>query len=132
MELLLPRRRRRYRYRYNETRYLIALCFVYTYVQSIQCYRLAHVLWSHGRRDFAMTIQARCSEVFGVDIHPGARIAGGLMIDHGTGARAEITRLMRARAMTEPYAMSEIRAYVRSRQHAKMGEGARAGGRENR
>ena len=32
-----------------------------------------------------MVIQARNTEVFGVDIHPGARIGGGLMIDHGTG-----------------------------------------------
>jgi len=53
--------------------------------KSIQCYRLAHVLWVHNRRDLAMVIQARCTEVFGVDIHPGALIGGGLMIDHGTG-----------------------------------------------
>ena len=32
-----------------------------------------------------MTIQARTAEVFGVDIHPAASIAGGLMLDHGTG-----------------------------------------------
>ena len=53
--------------------------------KSIQVYRFSHVLWSQGRRDLAMVIQARNTEVFGVDIHPGARIGGGLMIDHGTG-----------------------------------------------
>ena len=53
--------------------------------KSIQVYRFSHVLWNQGRRDLAMVIQARNTEVFGVDIHPGARISGGLMIDHGTG-----------------------------------------------
>jgi len=53
--------------------------------KAIQTYRLSHILWSHGRRDLAMVIQGRCTEMFGVDIHPGAVIKGGLMIDHGTG-----------------------------------------------
>lgn len=53
--------------------------------KSIQCYRFAHALWKRDRKDLAMVIQARCTEVFGVDIHPGAVIGGGLMIDHGTG-----------------------------------------------
>lgn len=53
--------------------------------KAIQCYRMAHVLWKLNRKDLAMMIQARSTEVFGVDIHPGADIGGGLMIDHGTG-----------------------------------------------
>lgn len=52
---------------------------------AIQTYRMSHALWKMGRRDAAMAVQARCTEVFGVDIHPGARIGPGLMIDHGTG-----------------------------------------------
>src|SRR5690606_3267944 len=35
-----------------------------------------------GRRELAYLVQARMSEVFGVDIHPAARIGKGLMIDH--------------------------------------------------
>ena len=50
--------------------------------QAVQAYRLAHWLWSHGRRDMAYYIQMRTSEVFGVDIHPAARIGRGIMIDH--------------------------------------------------
>ena len=46
---------------------------------------MSNVFWRHNRRDIAMAIQARCTEVFGVDIHPGASIGPGLMIDHGTG-----------------------------------------------
>ena len=50
--------------------------------QAVQAYRVAHWLWLHGRQDMAYFIQMRCSEVFGIDIHPGAVIGKGLMIDH--------------------------------------------------
>ena len=50
--------------------------------QAIQAYRIGHWLWNNGRQDLAYFIQMRTSEVFGVDIHPAARIGRGLMIDH--------------------------------------------------
>jgi len=50
--------------------------------QAIQAYRVGHWMWRQGRRDLAYFIQMRVSEVFGVDIHPGARIGRGIMIDH--------------------------------------------------
>jgi len=50
--------------------------------QAIQAYRIGHWLWQQGRRDMAYFVQMRVSEVFGVDIHPGARIGQGIMIDH--------------------------------------------------
>ena len=50
--------------------------------QAVQAYRIGHWLWTEGRRDLAYFIQMRVSEVFGVDIHPGARIGQGIMIDH--------------------------------------------------
>ncbi|MEQ8922558.1 MAG: serine O-acetyltransferase [Roseovarius confluentis] len=50
--------------------------------QAIQAYRVGHWLWSNKRRDLAYFFQARVSEVFGIDIHPNARIGKGLMIDH--------------------------------------------------
>lgn len=50
--------------------------------QAMQAYRLAHCLWKEGRKDLAYFIQMRCSEVYGIDIHPGARIGRGIMIDH--------------------------------------------------
>ena len=34
------------------------------------------------KRDMAYFLQSRVSEVFGIDIHPGATIGKGLMIDH--------------------------------------------------
>jgi len=50
--------------------------------QAIQAYRVAHWLWREGRRDMAAFFQMRISEVFGVDIHPAARLGQGIMIDH--------------------------------------------------
>ena len=50
--------------------------------QAIQCHRLAHHLWTAGRHDLAYFVQMRTSEMFGVDIHPAARIGQGIMIDH--------------------------------------------------
>ncbi|MFN3209683.1 MAG: serine O-acetyltransferase [Roseovarius sp.] len=50
--------------------------------QAVQAYRVANWLWRTDRRDMARFFQMRCSEVFGVDIHPAARIGKGIMIDH--------------------------------------------------
>jgi serine O-acetyltransferase len=52
---------------------------------ALQSYRVAHRLWTQGRRSLAWLLQNRISEVFAVDIHPGARIGKGIMFDHGTG-----------------------------------------------
>ena len=50
--------------------------------QALQCYRIGHWLWTEGREDLASFFQMRVSEVFGVDIHPAARVGQGIMIDH--------------------------------------------------
>ncbi len=50
--------------------------------QAIQAYRLGNFLWKQGRKDLAYYMQMRISEIFGVDVHPGATIGKGLMIDH--------------------------------------------------
>lgn len=50
--------------------------------QAVQAYRVGHWLWQAGRRDMALLVQARMSEVYSIDIHPAARIGRGLMIDH--------------------------------------------------
>uniref|UniRef100_UPI004047FF94 serine O-acetyltransferase n=1 Tax=Yoonia sp. TaxID=2212373 RepID=UPI004047FF94 len=50
--------------------------------QAIQAYRLAHWLWRTGRKDMAYFVQMRASEIFGVDIHPAAKVGRGIMVDH--------------------------------------------------
>jgi len=52
---------------------------------AVQVYRVAHWLWQHQRRELARYLQNQMSEIFAVDIHPGATIGGGLMVDHATG-----------------------------------------------
>lgn len=53
--------------------------------QAIQVHRMAHYLWTKQRSDLALFIQSRNSQVFGVDIHPAAKIGKGVMFDHATG-----------------------------------------------
>ena len=52
---------------------------------AIQTHRINHALWRQGRKTLAYFLQNRASEVFGVDIHPGAKFGCGIMFDHGTG-----------------------------------------------
>ena len=52
--------------------------------QALQTHRLAHWLSGHGRRDFALYLQSRSSNVFQVDINPAARIGKGVFLDHAT------------------------------------------------
>jgi serine O-acetyltransferase len=53
--------------------------------QALQSHRVSHFLWQRDRRHLAQHLQSRASEVFGVDIHPAARLGCGIMIDHATG-----------------------------------------------
>lgn len=53
--------------------------------QAIQTHRFAHALHKSGRRDFALYLQSRASQVFQVDINPAVPMGRGIMLDHGTG-----------------------------------------------
>mmetsp|Transcript_5768 Transcript_5768/g.17206 ORF Transcript_5768/g.17206 Transcript_5768/m.17206 type:complete len:356 (-) Transcript_5768:1857-2924(-) len=52
---------------------------------AIQCHRLSHWLWKNGKVHMALYLQSMISQRFGMDIHPAARIGGGVFMDHGTG-----------------------------------------------
>jgi serine O-acetyltransferase len=52
---------------------------------AIQTHRLAHALWIAGRKDFALYLQSRSSEVFQTDINPAAKFGKGIFLDHATG-----------------------------------------------
>ncbi|MEL6978721.1 MAG: serine O-acetyltransferase [Pseudomonadota bacterium] len=52
---------------------------------AVQAHRVAHWYWRRGRQGVARVLQMRMSEILAVDIHPGARIGAGVMIDHATG-----------------------------------------------
>ena len=52
---------------------------------ALQAYRLSHWFWHQGRQHFALHLQNRISEQFGVDIHPAVAMGSGIMLDHATG-----------------------------------------------
>ncbi len=52
---------------------------------AIETHRLAHWLWTNGRRDFALYLQSRSSAVFQTDIHPAVPMGKGVFLDHATG-----------------------------------------------
>lgn len=52
---------------------------------ALQSYRIAHWLWRNGREALALYFQHRISIVYGVDIHPAAKLGHGIMLDHATG-----------------------------------------------
>lgn len=52
---------------------------------ALQAHRLGHELWRQGRQGLALFLQNQISKIFGVDIHPGAIIGTGIMLDHATG-----------------------------------------------
>jgi serine O-acetyltransferase len=53
--------------------------------QALQSHRMSNWLWLQGRKPLALTLQNRISEVFVVDIHPGAKMGSGILMDHATG-----------------------------------------------
>ncbi|WP_010584058.1 serine O-acetyltransferase [Schlesneria paludicola] len=64
--------------------YLIPFVFFKGF-QALQAYRVAHWYWNRNDHFLAAFLQNRISEVFGVDIHPAARIGSGILMDHATG-----------------------------------------------
>ena len=64
---------------------LIQPLMFYKGFKAISTYRVSHQLWKNDRRELALYFQSLASEVFGVDIHPAARIGSGIFLDHATG-----------------------------------------------
>ena len=51
---------------------------------ALQAYRISHELWLQKREHLALYLQNQISQQFGVDIHPGATLGSGIMLDHAT------------------------------------------------
>src|SRR5437773_2996087 len=61
----------------------VLLC--YPGVHALAFHRLAHWLWNHGWLTTARLISHYARFATGIEIHPAAKIAAGLFIDHGMG-----------------------------------------------
>jgi serine O-acetyltransferase len=57
----------------------------YPFIDAIATYRLAHNLYAQGVPIIPRIMSERAHSRTGIDIHPGAIIAPGFFIDHGTG-----------------------------------------------
>lgn len=52
---------------------------------ALQAHRVAHWLWTNGKPDLALLLQAEASTALQVSIHPSARLGTGVFLDHATG-----------------------------------------------
>lgn len=52
---------------------------------ALQAHRVAHRLWQHERRELAHALAGAVAGALSIDIHPAARIGGGVMLDHASG-----------------------------------------------
>lgn len=66
-------------------RYHFAPFMYYKGFHALQSHRIAHHLWERGHTASALYLQSIVSERFAVDIHPAARVGGGVFLDHATG-----------------------------------------------
>ncbi len=53
--------------------------------KGLQAHRVAHALWTEGRKGVARFLQSRVADSLAIDIHPAARIGRGVFMDHGIG-----------------------------------------------
>ncbi|XP_050369672.1 serine acetyltransferase 2-like [Argentina anserina] len=106
--------------------YCSALLYLKGY-HALQVYRVAHSLWSQGRRILALALQSLVSEVFGVDIHPASKIGEGVLLDHGTGVVIGETAVIGNRvSLMQGVTLGGTGKEIGDR-HPKIGEGALIG-----
>ncbi len=94
---------------------------------ALQCHRLAHDLWHHGRQPLALFVQNRVSDLFGVDIHPAARIGSGIMFDHATGIVIGETAIVEDEVLFWHGVTLGGRAFAPEDRHPKVRKGAQLG-----
>lgn len=63
----------------------IEVLLAYPGVHALALHRIGHALWNRGNRLAARVFSHYARALTGVEIHPGARIADGVFIDHGMG-----------------------------------------------
>ncbi len=66
-------------------RTVLEVLFCYPGLHAIWMYRIAHWFWKHRMYFIGRLISHVARWLTGIEIHPGAKIGGGLFIDHGMG-----------------------------------------------
>ncbi len=63
----------------------LEIFLLYSGFHAVVYYRIAHFFYKHGMKFIARLISQNARFLTGVEIHPGAKIGRGLLIDHGSG-----------------------------------------------
>ncbi len=63
----------------------LEVLLTYSGVHAVIVHRLAHWFYKHGHKVIARIISQTMRGITGIEIHPGAKIGKGLLIDHGSG-----------------------------------------------
>jgi serine O-acetyltransferase len=76
---------RRYKEADPAVRSDLEVLLLYPGIKAIAFYRVSHMLWEKGLHMPARAIGELGRFLTGIEIHPGAKIGRGLVIDHGMG-----------------------------------------------
>ena len=63
----------------------VEVLLTYSGIHAVIVHRLSHSLYLHGHKLTARIISQIMRGLTGIEIHPGAKIGKGLLIDHGSG-----------------------------------------------
>ncbi len=63
----------------------LEVLLTYSGVHAVIVHRAAHWFYKHGHKIIARIISQTMRGITGIEIHPGAKIGKGLLIDHGSG-----------------------------------------------
>ncbi|WP_294645639.1 serine O-acetyltransferase EpsC [uncultured Aureimonas sp.] len=96
---------------------------------AVQTHRIVHRLWHGDRRDLALHIADRATEMFQVEIHPCVPLGDGLFVDHATGvfigATAEVGDNV---SMLQGVVLGSLEGQeIDGRRHPRIGHGVLIG-----
>ena len=63
----------------------LEVLLLYSGLHAVLLHRAAHALYTHGHHMSARAVSQGAKFLTGIEIHPGAKIGKGLVIDHGSG-----------------------------------------------
>ena len=63
----------------------LEVLLLYSGLHAVLLHRAAHALYTHGHKVSARAVSQGAKFLTGIEIHPGAKIGKGLVIDHGSG-----------------------------------------------
>lgn len=63
----------------------LEVLLLYSGLHAVLLHRVAHSLYEHGHKMGARAVSQGAKFLTGIEIHPGAKIGKGLVIDHGSG-----------------------------------------------